>query len=203
MSSSYSFELDIRALQKDLQSMADQAPAILARSLNRAAISGQTAMVRAITADTGIAAKNVKREIVLDKASRSIPLARLTIAGKRIPLIAFSARGPEPSRGRGRGVSYQLPTGRGRAPSAFIATMKSGHRGVFRRKPGRETSKRHGAPPTSPQLPIMELRGPSIPHVFEKKLAVFEAAAQASLVKNLEHEISFARRPAAEPLEGA
>lgn len=183
--SSYRFELDIRALQKDLESLAAQAPAIMARSLNRAGVSGQTAMVRAIGADTGIAQKNIKREIVLDKATRSAPVVRLTIAGRRLPLVAFQARGPEPSRGRGKGVSYRLPTGRGRVPNAFLATMRSGHRGVFKRKRSR-------------RLAIIELQGPSLPHVFEKKLDAFHVAAQASLVKNLEHEISFARRPAAE-----
>jgi hypothetical protein len=190
VSNDYRFEADIRALQKDLESMADQAPAILARALNRAGVSGQTAMVRAITADTGLAAKDVKREIALDKATRSFPLVRLTIKGRRLPLVAFQARGPEPSRGRGKGVSYRLPTGRGRVPDAFIATMKSGHRGVFKRK-------------AKKRLAIIELQGPSLPHVFEKKLAAFQEAAQASLIKNLEHDISFARQPAAESTEGA
>jgi len=53
------FTLDIRALQKDLLEMGQQAPLIMARALNRAAVSGQTAMVKAVSADTGIAAKNV------------------------------------------------------------------------------------------------------------------------------------------------
>jgi len=174
------FTLDIRALQNDLLEMGQQAPLIMARALNRAAVSGQTAMVKAVSADTGIAAKNVKREIRIDKANRTSPMVALTIAGRRIPLIAFSARGPEPSRGRGRGVSYRLPGGRGRVPNAFIATMGSGHRGVFKRR-GRK------------RLAIVELRGPSLPHVFEKFLPRFREAAQVSLVKNLAAEISFAR----------
>jgi hypothetical protein len=191
--SRFAFELDIRAFQKDLEDMAAQAPAIMAYALNRALVSGQTAMVRAVTADTGIAAKNVRREIVLDKANLSRPVAALTIAGKRIPLIAFQARGPEPSRGRGKGVSYRLPTGRGHIPNAFIATMMSGHRGVFTRKPGFAKSKRHGEQETRPQLPIQEKRGPSLPHVFEKFVPTFQAAAQESLVKNLAHEIAWAK----------
>ena len=180
MSQLATFTLDIRSLQKDLLEMGQQAPLIMARALNRAAVSGQTAMVKAVSADTGIAAKNVKREIQIDKANRSRPMVALTIAGRRIPLIAFGARGPEPSRGRGRGVSYRLPGGRGRVPNAFIATMGSGHRGVFKRR-GRK------------RLAIVELRGPSLPHVFEKFLPRFREAAQTSLVKSLTHEISFAR----------
>ena len=180
MSDFHSFALDIETLRKDLLELGRQAPIVMARALNRAAVSGQAAMVKVITADTGMAAKNVKREIVIDKASRTRPVVALTIAGRRIPLIAFSARGPEPSRGRGRGVSYRLPGGRGKIPNAFIATMGSGHRGVFKRK-------------ATKRLAIVELRGPSLPHVFEKFLPTFREAAQASLVKNLASEISFAK----------
>jgi len=176
----HAFGLEIEAFRKDLLELGASAPLILARGLNRAAVSGQAAMTKAISADTGIAARNVKREILIDKATRSKPIVALTIAGRRIPLIAFQARGPEPSRGRGQGVSYRLPGGRGRIGNAFIATMPSGHRGVFKRKAKR-------------RLAIIELRGPSLPHVFEKKLDVFRTAAQDSLVKNLAHEISFAK----------
>ena|SRR3990172_2558910 len=186
------FAFDLGTLKRDLEALGAQAPLVMARALNRAILSGQTAMVKTIGADTGIAAKNIKREIRIDKAQRTRPVAAIEIVGRRIPLIAFSARGPEPSRGRGRGVSYRLPGGRGRISNAFIATMKSGHRGVFRRKPG---ARRHGEPPTRPQLPIFELRGPSIPHVFEKHFPIFRAAAEESLLKNLASEISFARGP--------
>jgi len=183
------FTLDIESLRKDLTELGHRAPLIMSRALNRAAVSGQAAMVKYITRDTGIAAKNVKREIVLDKAKRTHPVAALTIAGRRIPLIAFSARGPEPTRGRGRGVSYRLPGGRGRVPDAFIATVGAGgHRGVFKRI---GPSRRRGRGAWSPNLPIVELRGPSIPHVFEKRLDIFRAAAQESLLKNLASEISF------------
>jgi len=175
-----SFDLDIAALKNDLEALGHQAPVLMARALNRAGVSGQTAMVKAVAADTGIQQKNIKREIKVDKATRTTPTVALEIQGRRIPLIAFQARGPEPSRGRGRGVSYRLPTGRGRVPNAFIARMPSGHRGVFKRK-------------AKKRLSIMELRGPSLPHVFEKFVPQFQAAAQESLVKNLRSEIAFAK----------
>lgn len=178
------FVFDLGKLKADLQAMGSQAPLIMARALNRAAAAGQTATVRAVSADLGLTQKYVKREIRLDKANRSRPAVALEIRGSRIPLIAFSARGPEPSRGKGRGVSYRLPTGRGRIPDAFIATMGAGHRGVFKRRGKR-------------RLPIVELRGPSIPRVFEKYLPTFRKAAEDALLKNLAHEIDFARRPAA------
>lgn len=186
-----SFTLDIESLRKDLLDLGYQAPLILARALNRAATSGQAAMVKVVAADTGLAAKYVKREIVIDKAIRTRPLVALTIAGKRLPLIAFGARGPEPTRGRGRGVSYGMKGGRSLIPDAFIARVGAGgHRGVFKRI---GTSRRRSRGAWSPNLPIVELRGPSVPHVFEKHLDKFRAAAQESLAKNLASEISFAR----------
>ena len=184
--STTSFLFDLGDLKKSLEGMGRSAPMILARSLNRAASEGQTAMVKAISADTGILQKDVRREIKVDKANKTRPMATVVIAGRRIPLIAFGARGPEPSRGRGRGVSYRLPTGRGRVPQAFIATVGTGgHRGVFKRR-------------KTKRLPIVELRGPSLPHVFEKFFPTFRTVAEQSLLKNIAHEIDFANRPTAE-----
>jgi Prophage minor tail protein Z (GPZ) len=184
------FNFDLGTLKKDLEELGRSAPLVMSRALNRAVTSGRAAMAKAISSDTGLASRYVSKEIRVDKAQRTRPVAAVEIAGRRIPLIAFQARGPEPSRGRGRGVSYRLPGGRGRVSDAFIATMGSGHRGVFKRKPG---ARRRGKPPARSQLPIMELRGPSLPHVFEKKFPVFRAAAEESLLKNLASEISFAQ----------
>lgn len=188
MATLFQFEIDVAALQKDLDSIGRAAPVVMARSVNKAGLAGQTAMVKAIGADTGISAKAIKREIRLDKATRTKPILVIEVVGKRIPLIEFGARGPVPSRGRGRGVTAKLPTGAGIYPHAFIATMPSGHRGVYqRRKIGR--------------LPIRELFGPSIPGVFAKFIHIFETVASEALVRNLEHEISFEqskRQPAAE-----
>lgn len=185
MSNLHRFDLDLGELRAELEEMGRAAPSILARALNRAQTAGQTATVRAVGRDTGLAAKYVKREIRLDKASRTRLTAVVEVVGRRIPLIAFQARGPEPSRGRGRGVSYRLPGGRGRVPDAFISKVGvGGHRGVFKRRGKR-------------RLPIVELRGPSVPHVFEKFLApVFFPTAGESLLKNLRSEIRFARTKA-------
>ena len=176
---SFRIQLGLGDLQKDLLAIGQAGPRIMARSLDRAATAGKTAFARAISQDTGILNKNVSKEIRIDKAglsSKTDPRIVVTLTGRRIPLIAFQARGPEPSRGRGKGVSYRLPTGRGRAPNAFIATVGAGHRGVFKRL-------------SKGRLPIIELFGPSLPHVGEKFIPVFQEAAQLSLTKNLIHEL--------------
>lgn len=174
-------DVDLGELTGQLREMGRQAPIVMARALNRAGTSGKTATVKAVAKDTGLQQKYINREIKVDKATRTKPTVAVEIAGKRIPLIAFQARGPEPSRGKGRGVSYRLPTGRGRVEDAFIVTVGTGrHRGVFKRRSRR-------------RFPIVELRGPSIPHVFEKFVpTAFFPAASESLLKNLRSEISFA-----------
>ena len=109
--------------------------------------------------------------------------------GGRIPLSRFGAKQ------KARGVSYKITKGGGRktAEGAFLATMPTGHTGVFQRfeargapnasfggrrwKPGR----RRALPPTLPRelrLPIVELFGPSIPHVASQHPGVQQVIEQ-------------------------
>jgi hypothetical protein len=158
----------------------------LVRALNRSILAGNTLMARLIAADTGLKQSDVKAAMRKADATISRPSAAIFASLKRIPLIKFGARGPEPSRGKGGGVSYRLKGGRGRIREAFIATMRSGHRGVFVRVPGAR------------RLPIDEKFGPSIGHVFgkhrpqgiQKVLDVFD--------KNMAHELNFAKSKAAD-----
>lgn len=173
--------LDTSDLKAGIDSLKKKFPAAIKRAVKRAGTSGRAEMVRQIAADTGLAQTAVRKEIRIITVGDTA--VQLEVVGQRLPLIAFGARGPEPSRGRGAGVSYKLPGGQGRAPNAFISTMKSGHRGVFRR-PGSGGDR----------LPIIELFGPSLVKVFEKYLPEGAARAQESLVKNLRSEISFAMR---------
>lgn len=164
----------------DFQTLRDATPRALVRALNRSMASARTAMTRAIASDTGLKAGDARSAMVLRNASFSSLTASLTASSKRIPLIQFKARGPEPSRGRGRGVSYQLPGGRNIIPNAFITTVGSGHRGVFVRV-------------GKGRLPIRELFGPSVGRVFIKFRDIGVAKAQETFASNFEHELAFAR----------
>lgn len=174
---------DVQSLARQLGDLGRDKPKVVARALNRAIAAVQTRAVRAIADDLGVVQREVRKTMSVRKAvaSQALQEASITSTGKRIPLLAFRARGPEPSRGKGAGVTYRLPTGRGRAPHAFLATMKTGHRGVFQRKAG------------ATRLPIVELRGPSVPRVFKKHLdATLETEAAALFEKNVLHEIEYA-----------
>lgn len=165
---------------QNIRRLQTQFPRAVVRSLNRAAVSARTLLVKNIAADTGLRSGDIRNEIKIQNATEANPMVTVSVAGKRIPLIKFNARGPEPSRGRGRGVTARLPGGAGRYPHAFIATVGTGrHRGVFQRR-------------TRARLPIRELYGPSLPHVFGKFIPEAIKRGEEALVKNIQSELRFA-----------
>ncbi len=166
-----------------------KAPVAQVRALNRAIVSANVVMVRAIAGDIGVKQGIVKDRIRVEQATPERLRARLYANAKRIPLIDLGAKGPEPSRGRGRGVTVKGAGGRQTIPDAFIATMKSGHRGVFQRAKG--SSGRRGPAPNRSELPIRELFGPSIWKVFTKFQVLGIEKGREALIKNLQSEFRF------------
>jgi hypothetical protein len=175
-----SIEIDgAAALKEDLNQYPARAQRILVRALNRAIASSRTAMVREIAADTHLKSKDVRDALVMRQATINRPEASLEASLKRIPLFKFGAKASS------RGVSHKGRSGR--IPDAFIATTKSGHQGVFRRAVG---ANRRGPAPHHSQLPIIELKGPSLGRVFEKFRPIGLARAEEAFRTNLEHELS-------------
>lgn len=186
----YQFQIDLKELVDELRAMERDAPMMMARALNRAGTSGKTAMVKAVAKDTGITQKAIGRQIKVDKAKRTQPVVALTISGRPIPLIEFDGQA------RKKGATYRSPAGgRKTVPHGFITRVgKGGHRGIFVRSP--TPSPRRKKKPNRSQLPIVEKKTPPLPHWFERRLDVFHEAARESLLKNLRHEITFAKRKA-------
>lgn len=176
-----SVKVDFKAagLLAGIEDLGRKMPKAVKRALARTATTVRADLSRLIAADTALPVRTVKLGVSVTIASDTKVL--LSASNRRVPLIEFKARGPEPSLGQGRGVSYSLPGGRGRLPHAFIATMSTGHRGVFMRTEG-------------PRLPIDEKHGPSLGGVFHKHLKPVEERAQETLVANLRHEIDFAAK---------
>ena len=167
----------------------ERAPIAQMRALNRSIGSANVAMVRVIASDLTVKQGVVKDRIRIELATPERLRARLYANAKRIPLIDLGAKGPEPSRGRGR-VTVRGTGGRTSIPNAFIATMPgSKHRGVFQRAGG--SGGRRGGPPNRSQLPIRELFGPSIWKVFRKFEHVGVTRGQEQLIKNLQSEFRF------------
>jgi hypothetical protein len=176
-----------------------QIPGAIRRAMTRTLNSGKTAMAREISRDMGLTVSYVKDQLKTAVSGDGIEgfQAKLSVSGKRIPVIEFNAKGPNgataetpvPSRGRGAGVSAKDGGGRKRYPHAFIAQMRSGHVGVFERV-GEGSRKSPRA--WSKNLPIVELKRASLAHVFEKKKPVAAERMREQIVKELQHEVSYA-----------
>ena len=160
----------------------DQVKTATFRAINKVATSGRASASKEIrSTGYGIKAAAVKKAISISKATKADLNAIVRAKGRPIPLIAYGARKTQ------AGVSVNVLHGRKIIRGAFIATMPSGHRGVFVRvdsAAGRALggSNRKGAHITRGRyrsqdrhgLPIDELFGPSIPAAF-KSTAVMDA----------------------------
>ncbi|HEU6436576.1 MAG TPA: hypothetical protein VE028_03930 [Nitratidesulfovibrio sp.] len=128
-------------------------------------------------------ASDRKKCIKAVKANYSRLSGRVTLTGRPNKLIIF--KGTRQTR-KGVSVRVLLNTPREVIPTAMIATMPSGHKGVFwRKKPGPAPSG------LVPRLPIGELYGPSFPAVYDKRtMPRTQEYASAYLPKRLNHYIA-------------
>ncbi len=170
-----------------------------ARALNRTMQTVQTRIAREVAADTGLPVRGILRATHLVRAGAEHLTAVVTLGTPRI-VIADRAPSDEGRyfglffRGRqtAKGVSYRIGRrGRGFLRSAFLTTMRSGHRGMFVRL--LPPHSRKGKPRSSPSLPIVQKFGPSLPHVARNIRAdeITRDAERTILRKNLEHELRF------------
>lgn len=170
----FDIKLDTKEWEAALRALGAQAAPVARRALKRAAEAGRTQAQRDIAADTGLGSRFVKEELTVKAQDVS---ATLEVSDRRIPLIDFKARGPEPSRGRPGGVSWRNPgASRNRDPHAFITTTRRGKRGVYRRANEQRDS-------------LFQLHGPSLGLVFRKVLPRVMERAREVLVERLRHEV--------------
>lgn len=176
-------------IQAAITALGDRAPKAISRALNRAATSTRAMHARQIAADMRLKVGSVREQLKIRNARPDDLVARISASGKRLPLTDFGARQTR------KGVTANTGKGRTLIPAAFIATMGSGHVGVFKReKPGERRSP--GA--WSLNLPIQQKFGPSLPHVFSKLTPAAIAHGEEALKKNLAHELSWALKQSAQ-----
>ena len=152
----------IRRLERELAGFPrNSLPKVMSRGLNRTASSARTATSRMLAGEASLKISDVRKRITLIKASYRRWRAGIKISRRRIGLIRFRA-----SRTKA-GVRYKRDGGWVLARHSFIATMKSGHKGVFLR--ARYIPKiGWNLPMKSDQRKesIYELKGPSMGQVF-------------------------------------
>lgn len=169
--------IDKRNAERQMHEAPNQVTLGTMRALNRSIASGRTVMARSVAQDIGAKVGDVRERIQLYEATPSRLVARMATGLRpRLPLIDLRARGPEPSRGKGRGVSYRIGQQARRLPHAFIATMRSGHRGVFMRD-------------AAERLTITERFGPSLGRVFLRFVKDVKARTVEMFNKNLIAEL--------------
>ncbi len=160
----------------------------IVRALNKTATQVKTQAAREIR-DAGYNLKvaEIKRAIAIVRASPSYIQAIVKAIGKPIGLINYAARQVA------KGVSVNVKDGRKLIPHAFIATMPSGHKGVFMRVGQGHKKLVRGGKVVWHGLPINELYGPSIPSAFINKTvqAALIAAVKEKFPRILKHEIEY------------
>lgn len=159
-----------------------------ARAMNRSITSANSLLVKSVADDLKVKQKDVRDAMTVTLATAARLVARIAAPFRRLwlyDLIQGGAdpKGPFPSRGRRvlriRGKSY---------PDAFVARVGR-HWGIFKRIGAAWKSR--GA--WSKNLPILELKGPSIGRVATKYRPQALARVQEVFAKNFSHELGFAR----------
>jgi len=161
------------------------------RALNKLADQVKTAGSKEIrAAGYNMKAAAIKRQITIRRASLATPVVLIRCSGRPIPLIQFSARQIS------AGVSVSVKNGRKVIPGAFIATMPTGHKGVYVRVGDQHRRTVRNGKPEWSGLPIKELFGPGVSDAFGNEVV---QQALLRLIQDkfpgiLEHEITFLRK---------
>lgn len=182
--------LDVRSLKRALGELGKRTSrTALNRSLGRARQVMKTEAKRGVARELNVRQRDITKSIKT-KLYPSRGEAELVISGPRIPLIDFKG-----TRGsRSRGVSFKVkPSGaRQRLRRAFIATMDSGHRGVFERDLGKVKKRR---PPKYAGLAIREKVGTTVVRAVDKPTFRYAVIGRGREVfqAELDRQLSLAR----------
>ncbi len=167
---------DLFELNLTLGTIKGGASLAIMRATNDAIGGIKTKAVDEIYNKVALTKVNIRTAYKVNKMYVKDTSADITCKGKPIPLINFQAR----SVNKGVTLKVLRASKRSTVRHAFIAKMKSTHRGVFWRadRPrGRGAwlvgkkmalpSPRKGGPLRPYQLPVHELYGPRIPDIFD------------------------------------
>lgn len=179
----------IRAIRKEAHGLtASQVNTAIARALNHTAAKAKTRSARDIGNIYKIKKAEIKKNIVIGRAHRSRQSAAIIARGQPLPIMAFGARQVK------SGVSANIMGTRKVIRGAFIATMKSGHKGVFAR--GQYAGYKFGfrtkrIRKTGNDLSINELTTTSLPKAFSNNtvLTNLKTMVESELPPRLMHEI--------------
>ena len=180
---------NIEEVKQRLGNLSHKAPSVLANAINRTTTNIKKTMAQQTAKRYNIANGEVKKTISISKATRArlegatiskaspIALAKFKVSPNRT--VSYANGKPSPK-------VYKVSVEKGPAskrldadPKAFIAVMKSGHQGLFRRL-------------TDDSLPIKQLYGPSAPQMIknDESMKNIQEEAQSTLRKRIDAEVA-------------
>jgi len=188
---------DLANVQKTLRGVKNGYEKVVVGALNKTIGGVKTDTVAEISNIITPTKTIIRRSIIVEKASYNKLSAAVRISPKGIPLIAYRARTTK------KGVTAQIykKSKRTLYPFCFIATMKSGHKGVFsREKPPYKSHTQRKLPwiilGRKYRLPINQKFGPMAPDIAKRASVMNPILAKAGVrlkkeidVK-LNHELS-------------
>lgn len=150
------------------------------RALNRTATTVRAEAARRIGREYNIRIGAAKDEMKIRRATAADLKAAVVVSGRPIPLVEFDARQTA------AGVSVKVKGTRKVVGHAFLATMKTGHQGVYIREI-KGSAKRPG------RLPIRQLYSLSLPAAFtqEQIMDALTAIATGRFGEVLQQEMRF------------
>lgn len=189
-----------RRIQSLLKSVPRDLPKILSRALNRTIKPAKTEVSKGLRKEINIKAAEVKKGTKVNKASTARLITSIILSHKKIPIVKFGAKQTK------KGVTFKVYKKKGRKTmeGAFLATMSSGHKGVFRRGIGqnrrqinqiRSTRKSEkSSQVTKHNIYIGEQFGTSLHKAFAKSEQLIKniiAKAYQRLDHNIEAQIKY------------
>lgn len=179
--------MDVRGTRRYLSEVERRVvPQVTVRALNRVGTTVKAEAARAIREEApALKIGRIKQRITIRRANPIGPEVVITARGAGMPLIEYRAR-----QVRG-GVAVTIKRGRTVVRHAFMATMKSGHQGVFMRRLQGEARAR--------RLPVDELFSSTVADLFSNPKAIsrmLRVAGQRWPIE-FERELAHALRSAA------
>ena len=177
-----------------LYGLTDAIPKITQMAVNKTLTGVRTDATNEVSKVVTPKKTTIRNAIAVKKMSVADASAYVRCAGRALGLIHFAARQTK------KGVTVQVLRSEGRklVKHAFIAAMKSGHKGVFWRqwsgvrKPY-NPRKAYGRMPASYRLPITELKSLAVPEVLghPPTMAAVLKLAQPRLDKNMDDALNY------------
>lgn len=166
----------------------------IARAINHTIAKSKTAVSKEIRKVYKVKASDIKRDIAIIKATVMRQQGIVNAKGKGLPLKAFGARQTR------KGVSVNITGKRKVVQSSFLATMPSGHEGVFARgkySRGDFQFRKKRLAKKGPDLPIAQLFTAAVPTMMMNNtvISIVSRQMQADLPSRLMHELNRMAQP--------